>query len=99
MPPATLLESLDLLATAAIGVVIANAQTGGAETTQVIDEADGRGIPVIEFSETLPEGQTYLSWMQANIEALLARGRCADGDVPTPSVLQIRGRRAAARRP
>ncbi len=51
-------------------VVIANTQTGGAETTQIIDEAEARGIPVIAFSETLPEGQTYLSWMQANIEAL-----------------------------
>jgi zinc/manganese transport system substrate-binding protein len=70
VPPATLLESLTLLRDGGIGVVIVNAQTGGAETTQITDEADALGIPVIAFSETLPEGQTYLSWMQANIEAL-----------------------------
>ena len=51
-------------------VVIANTQTGGAETEEVISEAEATGIPVIQFSETLPEDQTYLSWMQANIEAL-----------------------------
>jgi zinc/manganese transport system substrate-binding protein len=70
VPPATLLESLNLVRAGGVGVVITNEQTGGAETNQIIDEADGLGIPIIAFSETLPEGQTYLSWMQANIEAL-----------------------------
>ncbi len=70
VPPATLLESLTLLQDGGVRVVIQNTQTGGAETTQIIDEADAVGIPVIAFSETLPEGQTYISWMQANIEAL-----------------------------
>ncbi|WP_236967053.1 metal ABC transporter solute-binding protein, Zn/Mn family [Microbacterium aurantiacum] len=70
VPPATLLEAMNLLADGDVRVVIANAQTGGAETTQIIADAEGRGIPVIEFSETLPEGQTYLSWMQENITAL-----------------------------
>ncbi|MFI8595088.1 metal ABC transporter solute-binding protein, Zn/Mn family [Microbacterium sp. NPDC078428] len=70
VPPATLLEALGLLESGDVRVVIANAQTGGAETTQVIDAAETAGIPVIEFTETLPEGQTYISWMQENIEAL-----------------------------
>jgi len=70
VPPATLLEALDLIASGDVRVVIANTQTGGAETTRVVNEADSHGIPVIEFSETLPEGQTYLSWMQANATTL-----------------------------
>ncbi|MDX2376140.1 zinc ABC transporter substrate-binding protein [Microbacterium sp. LRZ72] len=70
VPPATLLEALEQLDSGDVRVVITNAQTGGAETTQVIDAADAAGIPVIEFSETLPEGQTYLSWMTENISAL-----------------------------
>lgn len=70
VPPATLLEALDLIASGEVRVVIVNTQTGGAETTRVMREADSRGVPVIEFSETLPEGQTYLSWMQANATAL-----------------------------
>ncbi|MFX9185085.1 hypothetical protein ABTN69_20190, partial [Acinetobacter baumannii] len=53
-----------------IKVMIVNPQTAGAETTQVTDEAKAKNIPVLEFTETLPEGQTYLSWMQSNITAL-----------------------------
>ena len=68
--PATLLEALDAVRSGDVQVVIANAQTGGAETTQVIDAADEAGVPVVEFSETLPEGQTYIQWMQQNIEDL-----------------------------
>ncbi len=70
--PATLLESLALVKGGDVRVVITNTQTGGAETQEIVDEADGQGIPVIAFSETLPEGETYISWMQANIEALSA---------------------------
>ena len=68
--PATLLEAQRLVASGDIALVIANAQTGGAETTQVISDAEGHGIPIVEFTETLPEGQTYLSWMTANVDAL-----------------------------
>ncbi|MDQ1135224.1 zinc/manganese transport system substrate-binding protein [Microbacterium sp. SORGH_AS 1204] len=70
VPPATLLEALQLLDSGAIKVMIVNPQTGGAEVTQVEDEAKAKNIPVIEFTETLPEGQTYISWMQSNITAL-----------------------------
>ena len=72
VPPATLLDALRLLRDGSVQAVIANAQTGGAETTEVIDEAGAQGIPVVEFTETLPDGQTYLSWMQSNLEALEA---------------------------
>lgn len=70
--PATLLESLGLLESGDVRVVITNSQTGGAETGQIVGAAEAAGIPVIAFSETLPEGQTYISWMQANVEALSA---------------------------
>lgn len=68
--PATLLESLQLIQSGDVRVVIVNAQTGGAETDQVVAAADAQSIPVLKFAETLPEGQTYLSWMDENIAAL-----------------------------
>jgi zinc/manganese transport system substrate-binding protein len=68
--PATLLEAMRLLESGDVQVVIANAQTGGAETTQIIEEAQARGIPVLEFTETLPADTTYLEWMAQNIDAL-----------------------------
>jgi zinc/manganese transport system substrate-binding protein len=70
VPAATLLEATRQLEGGGIRVVITNTQTGGAETQQVVSTAQSQGIPVIRFAETLPEGQTYLSWMQENITAL-----------------------------
>jgi len=70
VPPATLLHARDAVRSGEVRVVIVNAQTGGAETTAIIDAADEAGIPVLEFSETLPDGQTYVSWMQQNIADL-----------------------------
>ena len=70
VPPATLLEALALLDSGDVALVVANAQTGGAETTAVLERAASAGIPVVEFTETLPDGRTYLSWMRSNVAAL-----------------------------
>ena len=70
VPASTMLDASRLLQSGDVKVVIVNAQTGGAETNAVIDEATGLEIPIVEFAETLPEGETYISWMQSNIAAL-----------------------------
>jgi zinc/manganese transport system substrate-binding protein len=28
------------------------------------------GVPVLNFSETLPEGKTYLQWMAENVDGI-----------------------------
>jgi len=68
--PATLLAALKTISTKQVAVVIVNAQAGGAETDRVQQEADDAGIPVLEFSELLPEGKTYLTWMTDNVAQL-----------------------------
>ncbi|MFT4136074.1 metal ABC transporter solute-binding protein, Zn/Mn family [Microbacterium sp.] len=70
VPPATLLEATGILAAGDIRTVIVNAQTGGAETTEVVKVAGEQGIPVLEFTELIPDGETYVSWMQQNIDEL-----------------------------
>ncbi|WP_298741020.1 zinc ABC transporter substrate-binding protein [uncultured Microbacterium sp.] len=70
VPPATLLEALTIVASGDVSALIVNAQTGGAETSEVITKAEDAGIPVIEFTELVPEGETYLTWMQTNVDAL-----------------------------
>jgi len=70
VPPATLLEALDILASGDVRVVITNPQTAGPETEQALDAAADADLPVVEFTETLPEGQTYLRWMSQNVTAL-----------------------------
>ncbi len=70
VPPATLLAATTLLKSGAVKLLIANAQTGGPSTTQAVDTAKAAGIPVLEFTETLPAGQTYIPWMQQNIDQI-----------------------------
>jgi len=70
VPPATLLAALALIEGHQVAVVITNAQAGGAETALVTDAAHRAGIPVLAFSELLQNGDTYLSWMGANVSAL-----------------------------
>jgi zinc/manganese transport system substrate-binding protein len=72
VPPATLLEAVNTLDDGSVKVLIANAQAGGAETTKVIETAESKGIPVLEFTETIPDGKTYLQWMTQNVEDLAA---------------------------
>ncbi len=70
VPPATLLAALALIDAHQVAVVITNAQAGGAETALVTDAAHRAGIPALAFSELLQIGETYPSWMRANIAAL-----------------------------
>jgi len=70
VPPATLLEAQKILRSGDVRTVIVNAQTGGAETTEIVTLAKSLDIPVLEFTELLPEGLTYVEWMQQNIDEL-----------------------------
>jgi len=70
VPPATLLEANSIIASGDVSLLIVNAQTGGAETDEVTQKADDAGIPVLSFTELVPDGDTYLTWMQANVAAL-----------------------------
>lgn len=70
--PAILLESLSLVEDGGVRAVLANAQTGGAETSRVEDAARGAGIPVITFHELLSADQSYAEWMRSAISDLAA---------------------------
>ena len=63
VPPATLLDALNLIGGGEVKIVFVNAQAGGAETTQVENKAAAVGVPVVKASELLPDGDTYVSWM------------------------------------
>lgn len=68
--PATLLAATTAIEGGEVDVLVTNVQTGGPETQAVLDAAETTGVPVVEYSETLPDGETYVTWMQANIDAL-----------------------------
>jgi zinc/manganese transport system substrate-binding protein len=67
---AVLKETLDLYADREVKALVYNEQTSGPVTEQVKAAADRAGIPVVAVTETLPQGQTYLSWMRGNVDRL-----------------------------
>jgi zinc/manganese transport system substrate-binding protein len=72
VPPAALQETLDLIGSGRVVLLAYNAQTASPETERVRAAAESAGVAVVDFTETLPEGQTYLSWMTANLDAITA---------------------------
>ncbi|WP_091228023.1 metal ABC transporter solute-binding protein, Zn/Mn family [Microbacterium sp. 3J1] len=70
VPPATLLATLQVVEGGDVRAVLTNAQTGGAETQRVEDAAAEAGIPVVAFTELLPEGSSYSEWMSDAIQNL-----------------------------
>jgi zinc/manganese transport system substrate-binding protein len=70
VPPRALRETLSLFQDKAVVLLAYNDQTADATTEQVRSAAETAGVPVVDFTETLPSGQSYLEWQQANIEHL-----------------------------
>jgi zinc/manganese transport system substrate-binding protein len=61
----------ELLASGSVRFLAYNEQTEGPQTQSVRSAAEDSGVPVVDFTETLPEGEDYLSWMDANADAVL----------------------------
>ena len=79
VPPRVLKETLDLFGGSEdIAVLAYNAQTSDGTTEQIRAAAEAADVPVVEFTETLPQGKSYLAWQQDNLEhlakALVKRG-------------------------
>ncbi|MCZ2829203.1 zinc ABC transporter substrate-binding protein [Modestobacter sp. VKM Ac-2986] len=70
--PAVLQETLDLFTGGQVRALVYNEQTTGPETEQVLTAAESAGVAVVPVTETLPEGEDYVSWMQSNIDAVAA---------------------------
>jgi len=70
VPPAALQATLDLFTNHEVVALVYNEQTTGPETEQVLDAAQQAGVAVVPVTETLPEGEDYVSWMTANVDAL-----------------------------
>jgi zinc/manganese transport system substrate-binding protein len=70
--PAVLRETLDLISAGRGRALVYNEQTSGPETEQVLNAARAAGIAVVPVTETLPDGEDYLSWMGGNLDAVVA---------------------------
>ena len=72
VPPLALQETLDLFAGQQVLLLAYNSQTASPETERVRQAAEAPGVPVVEFTETLPAGADYVTWMTANLDSIAA---------------------------
>jgi zinc/manganese transport system substrate-binding protein len=66
----TLQQTLALFTDRKVKALVYNEQTVGPQTERVKQAAEDSGIPVVPVTETLPQGEDYISWMTANVDAL-----------------------------
>ncbi|MEU3272772.1 zinc ABC transporter substrate-binding protein [Saccharomonospora sp. NPDC006951] len=71
VPVAAQEEMTQLVTGKQVAAVVNNEQTVTPVTTKITDQARNAGVPVVNLTETLPEGVTdYISWMSGQIDAL-----------------------------
>jgi zinc/manganese transport system substrate-binding protein len=70
--PADLLEIQNLISSNSVDLFVVNIQTGSVQIDALVELAESSGTPVIQVSELLPEGLSYLAWMEQNISAIEA---------------------------
>jgi zinc/manganese transport system substrate-binding protein len=68
--PAVLKQTLDLFSQGTAKVLVYNSQTSGAETDAVVKAAQSANVPVVPVTETMPDGDTFVGWMTANLDAI-----------------------------
>jgi zinc/manganese transport system substrate-binding protein len=55
-----------------VSLLAYNSQTASSETEQVRAAAEQNDVAVVEFTETMPDGADYVSWMTDNLSAISA---------------------------
>lgn len=72
VPPAVLKETTDLVSAKSVRLLAYNQQTEGGPQTESVKRAaeNAGGVPVVNFTETLPDGKDYLQWMADNVESI-----------------------------
>ncbi|WP_336087591.1 metal ABC transporter solute-binding protein, Zn/Mn family [Nocardia sp. SSK8] len=70
--PAAVAATRDLISGKQVKALIYNVQTQDKITQDLRATAQAAGIPVVEVTETLPEGVDYVQWQTANAKALAA---------------------------
>lgn len=70
VPASVLKETTDLVS--GVRLLAYNEQTEGPQTEAVKKAAESAGVPVVNFTETLPDGKDYVQWMAGNVDAISA---------------------------
>jgi zinc/manganese transport system substrate-binding protein len=68
--PADLAAMLDLIKNRQVSALVYNTQTQTDVTKQLQDAANQASVPIIDVTETLPEGTDYLTWQRQTVDQL-----------------------------
>lgn len=71
-PPTEIKEAQDLLTSGSVVLLAYNSQVEGPQSESLKSMANETGVPVVDFTETLPEDVSYVEWMNGNIDRLEA---------------------------
>lgn len=69
-PAAAVAEIQRVVGDRRVSVLVHNPQTETPVVTDLIEKARAAGVPVVDMTETLPDGQDYLTWMGNQIAEL-----------------------------
>jgi zinc/manganese transport system substrate-binding protein len=69
-PALVVRDTIELVADGSVAFLAYNEQTVGPQTEQVLAAAREARTPVLSFTELLPDGDDYLGWMGANLDAV-----------------------------
>lgn len=67
---AVLNDMMNLMEDESLAFLAYNEQTESPQTQTVRDAADAAGVPIVNFTETVPDGEDFLSWMTANVDGI-----------------------------
>jgi zinc/manganese transport system substrate-binding protein len=70
--PADMAFVLDLVNNHKIAAVLVNPETSTPAINRLQDAAQRAGVPVVEVTETLPDGTDYLTWQRNTVDKLVA---------------------------
>ena len=70
VPPLAFEQTVNLFTDGDVRILGYNDQTASPETERVRQAAESADVPVVVFTETLPEGADYVSWMTDNLDEL-----------------------------
>lgn len=68
--PKVMNQLKQMLQTHRVQALILNQQTEGYQTNQLVGWAKQSGVPVLRLGELLPKNQTYLQWMESNLNQI-----------------------------
>ncbi|WP_298251512.1 metal ABC transporter solute-binding protein, Zn/Mn family [uncultured Arthrobacter sp.] len=72
VPVSAMEEMTTLVSSGSLAFLAYNNQTEGSQTELVRSVAEDADLPVLDFGETLPDGEDYVSWMSANTADIAA---------------------------